>query len=710
MNEFEEIFNSIYAEEHPDNPIPEDTSTPVFPSDSSEAGYGSLPSEQADAYDSYLKAASEEPDDSDDAIFAKYDHHRKPRSYQANEIDYDTVSENDAEYDEADRTRESSYDIDSFSEYDFDDDEYDDDFSSKSFGDFLSSRIAGLALKIRGGVPSDATTATGEEDAEGLGPEIPLMAASKYYGSQVSFLKIRLIISLFFVFILAYISIGLPIVGTMNNVTIATSACLAIQFSIIVFSLDVFTNGILNMFRGRLGADSLAALSCLLTSADGIMVMTGNCEPHLPFCLISSLSLIGILFSSFVSTRGIRKALRVPAISQCCYTVTGETGITGKEITLLKSDRKVEGFLRRIEEEPVDEYVYRKIAPIIIILSLALSVLIALFKKDLKNLVYILTVVFSSSVPISSLLCYALPFFRGSYKIFSNGAAIAGWSGMTDIGHSKNLIVTDRDLFPPDCVEIENVRIFADYDSDKVIAYAGSMIAASGCGLTNAFNILLEENDCEKIRVDNFECLSGGGFQGMIEGRTIICGNTDLMRLMNIRIPARLVDGNSVLLAIDGVLYGIFKIKYKASPKVRRALVSLMNSNRHPIFAIRDFNITPEMIHDCFDVATDGYDFPPYTERFPISEAKPAEDSKIAGVLCREGLGPLTALADTGRTLFVITRINTVISVLSAFVGMIASALFLYLGNSINITLVFIYSIICFAPVLILGLIGTSFN
>jgi hypothetical protein len=124
-----------------------------------------------------------------------------------------------------------------------------------------------------------------------------------------------------------------------------------------------------------------------------------------------------------------------------------------------------------------------------------------------------------------------------------------------------------------------------------------------------------------------------------------------------------------VLLSIDGVLYGIFKIIYNGQPEIRSALQELIASNRHPIFAIRDFNITPDMLREVFDVATDGYDFPPYGDRFRISEAQPSETSKVSAVICREGLGPLTHLADTGRSMYVAVRLNLLVTVLAAILG-----------------------------------------
>jgi cation transport ATPase len=172
-------------------------------------------------------------------------------------------------------------------------------------------------------------------------------------------------------------------------------------------------------------------------------------------------------------------------------------------------------------------------------------------------------------------------------------------------------------------------------------------------------------------QVEEFQCLSGGGLQGRIEDHLVLCGNSDLMRLMDVKIPYRLVDKTTVLLAIDGVLYGIFHIVYNGLPQVKAALIDLIRSNRHPIFAIRDFNVTPEMLHDIFDIATDGYDFPPYSERFRISEATPSEKSKIAAVVCREGLGPLTHVADTGRSMYVAIRINLIVTAVASLLGIL---------------------------------------
>ena len=577
------------------------------------------------------------------------------------------------------------------------------DFFPSSFKEYLFSIITSLLYKLRGGAGGSATV---QEDDEDLGPEVTAKAASAYYGSFIKPMRLRLRLSLLLLVFMAWLSLGLPVTGLLKNYRVAGLFCLGLQLCIMLLCLDVVTNGVMSAFRRRPGAETLAVLSCLLTSIDAVLTgVTDFAGAHMPLCLISSLSLVGISMANLFSCRGLRKALRVPAIGLNAYAVSGETGLNKGQITLLKSLRSSKGFVRRAEEAAPDEELYRKISVPMMILALFFTLIIAIVKKNYTDLAFILSAVFCPAVPISALLCFALPFFTGSVRIFSSGAGIAGWSGLCDIGQSKNLIVTDRDLFPEGTVELESVRIFADAKPERIISYAGSMLTASGCGVASCFNDLMEKNGCSIRKIENFETLPGGGMKGIIDSSVILCGSSDLMQLMNVRVPFRLVDRTSVLLAVDGILYGIFNMKYTADPKVRKALVNLMRSNRHPIFALRDFNATPEMLRGCFDVATDGYDFPPYVERFKMSEAMPSEDSKVAAVVCREGLRPLTHMADTGRSMYVTIRLNMLLTVLCALLGMLIAFIRLVGVGSIGVGFLFWYMILWLIPVLILSFI-----
>ncbi len=571
-----------------------------------------------------------------------------------------------------------------------------------SFSEYLASIFAAFLFKLRGFNRSDVA-ATMVDDDEDLGPEVSVKVASKYYGSFVQSARLRLLLSLGVLAVMLYISLGLPIPGMLQYLPVNAAMSLAMQLAIMLLGLDVVTNGLLKISRLRPGADSLAVISCILTSVDASLVASSNTGiSHPPLCVISSLSLVGVMLSTYLTVRSFRKAMRVPAIAKRTYAVVGENDLTGKEITLLKTSRSSAGFVRRCEEAAPDETLFEKLSPFILAFAALLSLIAAAVTKDISDFVYIFSAILCPGVPVCALLCFILPFFFGSMKMFSSGTAIAGWSGLCDVGQSNNLIVTDRDIFPSDSVKIESIRIFADEDAQKVISYAGSLIIASRCSMSKAFADEMEQNDCPVFPIDSFETLSGGGFKGLIEGSTVLCGSAELMRLMNIKIPFRLVDKTTVLLAIDGVLYGIFSLKYEANPQVRKALTELIRSNRHPIFAMRDFNITPDMLKESFDIATDGYDFPPYTERFRITETEPSESSQIAAVVCREGLAPLTTMAETGRNMYMATRVNLLVTVIGAVLGMI-TVLIKILTSAISLNFILLVMLLTALPVLIIS-------
>ena len=557
----------------------------------------------------------------------------------------------------------------------------------------------GALYRLRGAGGSGGA-ATMDTEGEDLGPELTPAEASRHYGSFVPSLRLRFRVSLVLLAILAWISLGLPVSGMLRTVRVAAGMCLALQLTIMLLSLDVLTNAAVNLARLRFGADALAGLCCVLTGFDALAVaLDAFGRAHMPLCLLSSLSLLGVLLSSLLSARGLRKSLRVPSIARHCSSVSAEDGFKDKGLTLLKTDRPITGFVRRSEEAPPDETAFLRAAPALLLLALLFAAVVSAARHAGGDFLYILTALLTPAVPLTALLCFALPFFIGSNRIFYSGAAVAGWSGVCDVGRSQNLIVTDRDLFPEGSVEIDTVRIFADAAPEKILSYAGTMILASGSGLAPCFADLLSRNGGSIRQVENFELLSGGGMKGLIDGETVLCGGTELMRLMNVQLPYRLVDKTTVLLAVDGMLYGIFNMKYTAQPQVRKALVGLIRSSRHPVFAIRDFNVNPELLRELFDVATDGYDFPPYLERFELSEAPAASAAPVAAVICREGLGPLSQMADTGRGMYLAARFNLIVTLAAAVIGVFAVFLrFMNLGQ-VGIVFLLLYLLLWAVPV-----------
>ena len=386
------------------------------------------------------------------------------------------------------------------------------------------------------------------------------------------------------------------------------------------------------------------------------------------------------IWGAYYSCKGRRLSFRVLTASKTLYTVTGERGIAPDEVALMKSRRGYAGFIRRSEEADMGEYLYGALTPFLLIASLILGLLSSLARGQAGAVVHCVSTIASVTATFSCCVCFALPFAFAARRLQQSGAAIAGWSGLRDIGSSRRVVITDADVFPKGTVEISKIRVLEGSFTDKVISYTGSVIAASGNGLAGPFADLIRRNGYTISRVENFQPHDGGGMTAMVGGEQVCVGNTAFMNLMGIRLPQKLSGKNSVFTAINGALVGIFTIDYKATGSVQDALVELLHSKLEPIFALRDFNITPSMIKNKFRMPTDAFKFPSYTERFRISGAQPEEHSRVAAVLARDGMGPLVEAAERGRRTHLAVRVSAWVSAVGSVFGAIIMFLLCWSG------------------------------
>ena len=79
---------------------------------------------------------------------------------------------------------------------------------------------------------------------------------------------------------------------------------------------------------------------------------------------------------------------------------------------------------------------------------------------------------------------------------------------------------------------------------------------------------------------------------------------------------------------------------------VRNALVSLINSKITPLFAVRDFNITPSMVKTKFEISTEEIEFPTFEARYYLSSDSDNQDIKPSAIMSRNGLGQFVEIVE----------------------------------------------------------------
>lgn len=530
------------------------------------------------------------------------------------------------------------------------------------------SALAFIAMKIK---QSQVTLGETSYESEDLGEEMQPDKAARFYDKHIAGLRLRTRIAFVLCVLMAYISYGLPVPGALADAGVKSTVCLIMMISVMFCGLDIITTGIMSIVRFKLHASALIAISCLLCTIDAFLSAASVSEKVVPFCVIPALTIAFTLLGSVMNARSNKIILNTAAASKHPYVVTAEAELSGGDITLVKGRKPLDGIVRRTEEDGPDESVFGVLTPYFVVAALVLSIIAAVISKDFSSFAHILSGIFVCAAPIAMLITFPMPFFISIKSLIRSGSTIAGWSGLYDIGKAKHLIVTDGDLFPKGCVKISRTRVFAGMEPERIISFAGSIISASGSAMVHPFAELMRKAGGGLMPVEAFSVHESGGLTAMIDGEDVYCGNAAFMRLMGVVLPEKYVLNNGVYIAVASVICGVFEMEYTASDAVKSALEELVGSDRHAIFAVRDFNITPSMLSVKFDMPTDGFDFPPYSERYAISGAEPSEASKPAALISREGLSALVSLADHGKMLFSRIRLSVMLSVVSAVVGML---------------------------------------
>lgn len=554
---------------------------------------------------------------------------------------------------------------------------------------FLSPFTALLALIALRRAQREAKRGAGESasdaEADAL-PEPPPEKAAHECAAQLGPLRMRGRIATAMSLILVYLTYAagsaLPLTGALKaSPRVLCLMLLILELTVMMAGLNVFTDGVLNLIRKKPDAHTLVACSCIITVLDAaVLALRGDGALGLPLCAAGALSMTLAIWGEYWRVSALRRGFKVLTSSRNLYTVSGEQGIT-KEVALLKSRRSIRGFIRRSIEPDYTAGVFKYLTPLLLAGAVVLGALAALVRKTPGAIVHDIAMLLAASAAFSATICFSLPYAFAARRFTQTGAAVAGWPGIRDIGRSRSVVITDADVFPKGTLEMGDIRILEGAFVDKVISATASVIAASGSGLAVPFAELIRRNGYSISRVENFEPHDGGGMTAMVNGENIAVGNTGFMNLIGVRVPRKLSTHNAVCTAMNGSLVGIFMVNYRATGGVQDALVTLLHSNLEPVFALRDFNITPQMLKNKFRLPADNFKFPSYSERFRISGAEPDAASRVAAAIAREGMEPLVDAADRGRRLYSAIRIGTLITAVGCVFGLLMMFLMSWTGG-----------------------------
>ncbi len=529
-------------------------------------------------------------------------------------------------------------------------------------------------------------------------PELSPLKASRYYGSQLRSILLRLIVCAFLTLIQLWIGFRLPMAGSLgDNARVQAGVSLVFLLATMVCTLDIVSIGVRQIFSLQPTMEALCAAACFFGLADAVFVMAGLSR-ELPFCAAASLSLCAALWGNYLKCLASSLNLKSASYERDGSILTAEEDTTDGLTTLIRSQREHSGIVRRSEEPDGSQNAYAVAAPIFLVLSLALGS-ISTIGGSWTSLPHHISAYIAVCANAAGFLCFALPYLSAVMQLRQTGSAIAGWPGCADIGRSHRVIVTDTDMFPAGTIRLAGVNIQEGANVEKVVSYLVSLLNESGSSVTDAFSELMQYRKYSLLTVEDFKCHDGGGLSAYIHGEAVLAGSSGFLALMGIRLPQGLDAENAICIAISNELMGVFTMQYIPIKGVRYALNLLLLGHTQPVFAIRDFNITPLMIQKLFRIPAINFVFPSFRERYRLSAQFASHDTPPAAVLTRAGIRCAVETAETGRKLYIACILNTVLSLFSSVLGLLYVFLMLKNGTVIACGKLLLYAMFWLLPV-----------
>ena len=172
---------------------------------------------------------------------------------------------------------------------------------------------------------------------------------------------------------------------------------------------------------------------------------------------------------------------------------------------------------------------------------------------------------------------------------------------------------------------------------------------------------------------------------------------------MGIRVAEGINLKNGVFIAINMQFAGVFSIKYDAQPSVRRSLTYMVKHKIVPVLAVRDFNITPQLVETRFKLNPDSFGYPELEERIAYSAIRNTDMEEDCAVLAVDNLHSFGEAISSGKRVQSSVKLNRVLGYISACLGMPLVFYLLFMQSYAVVTPanMFYYILLWLCPVLL---------
>ena len=534
--------------------------------------------------------------------------------------------------------------------------------------------------------------------------EFPDCRAAYTSYAQGTFQRLRLFLSILLALVsgaLAYLaSYSLGSYDFTANADVFSKVLLIIMVVQAFIAFDVMLRGVRAVMRLRYDHASMLVVLTLACAVDAVLAIRAG---RIPFCpavtLQLSMALLGEYSMQLAKVRTLKAAC---SMNEPKAAVREEKAWHGEDC-IFRSEGHPETFVRELEIPDAGSRIMRIYAPILTLVTLGLSVLSMLQAED--SFLWAWTALMIASFPVGIFLSFSRPFAAQARRLSRAGAAIGGWFGARMLGGEAGIAIEDADLFPPQNVTLNGMKIYSDRSVSQIIGFANAVVQTAGSGLAPLFEEIMHNQNGRHYGVDTFRRYEGGGLGAEIRGDVILMGSLGFMKLMRVHMPEGARVKQAVYLSVNGELAAVFALSYAPATNVKASLQAISHcAGLTPILATRDFMITPQFLKHRYKLSPDRIEFPTVEERARLSSQDAIQEPKQGALLSRPSFACFSMAVAGARA----ARSAAIAAIAVAFTASIMGLLVLFFLTFIGSTLavsswnLLLYTILWLLPELLI--------
>lgn len=181
------------------------------------------------------------------------------------------------------------------------------------------------------------------------------------------------------------------------------------------------------------------------------------------------------------------------------------------------------------------------------------------------------------SCPCALVVSIPLGFFGGIGSASKNGILIKGGNYLEALNKIETIVFDKTGTLTKGVFEVTEIYSKEGFTKESLIEYAAYVEAFSTHPIATSI-VEYFDKDIDKLRVKNYEEISGHGIKALVDEKNLLAGNKKLMDMHNITVEEVSSIGTVVYLSIDEVYAGHVVISDEIKEDSKEAIIGLKNS------------------------------------------------------------------------------------------------------------------------------------